>query len=692
MNELQQTLRHIIDRTNAKNSGDGNSYLGLCPAHEDRNPSLSLTLADNKILLNCHAGCSFDGIVSAVGMNQSQFFFHSDISKTPKKKEVCRYRYENKGGKHAFEVVRFAPKDFRSQRPDGRWSLEGVERVPYRLPELLLGVKDSKTVLILEGEKDVDSAMDMGFVATTFVGGAGKWRDESSEYFRGADVVLIPDNDNPGLKGMTEIATKLHGTAARIRILELPGLGPRKEKHGKDFSDWFELEGNTKTTVEELISELPEWLPEEHENESVIDELNKKHFVTMIGGKTTVVNEVYDPAMERQIITCSSPTDFKNFYSNRFIPVEDRHVPLGKFWFNHPDRRQYKGLTFMPGESSPYLGNYNLWSGFSVEPTPSNSSEPFDVEAFSWFWDHIHQNISNGDDYTVKYVISWMADLVQEPTERLGVSMVLRSDAQGTGKGLFAKILGHLFGKHYLHITNPRHLTGNFNAHLIDCLLLFADEAFWAGDKSSEGALKTLITEEFRAVEIKGKDVFQARNFTRLLIASNKSWVVPSELHDRRFVILDVNPQRARDIKYFGKMMKQMESGGYEALLWFLLNLKIDIDLRNCMPDTDAMKDSKVYSMMPVQTFWYECLVEGEFESGNDWEGPHSKRNLYQSFKERSRKNEHTSREVFMKELKKIVDYEETRINRERSLIFAPLEECRDEFEERFGIKITEHV
>jgi hypothetical protein len=223
-------------------------------------------------------------------------------------------------------------------------------------------------------------------------------------------------------------------------------------------------------------------------------------------------------------------------------------------------------------------------------------------------------------------------------------------------------------------------------------VLLFADEAFWAGDKSSEGALKTLITEEYRAVEIKGKDVFQARNFTRLLIASNKSWVVPSELHDRRFVILDVNQQKARDTEYFGKMIKQMESGGYEALLWFLMNLKIDIDLRNCMPETDAMKDSKVYGMTPVQSFWYESLVEGEFESGNNWEEPHSKRILHESFKERSRKNEHTSREVFMKELKKIVDFKETRILRERSLIFAPLEECRNDFEKRFGIKITEPV
>ena len=111
----------------------------------------------------------------------------------------------------------------------------------------------------------------------------------------------------------------------------------------------------------------------------------------------------------------------------------------------------------MPGESSPYKGSYNLWGGFSVEPIPSNSSKPFDVEAFSWFWDHIHQNIANGDDYTAKYVISWMADLVQQPSERLGVSMVLRSDAQGTGKGLFAKILGHLFGKQFTHYQYTPH-------------------------------------------------------------------------------------------------------------------------------------------------------------------------------------------------------------------------------------------
>jgi len=722
MNKLQKTFNDIVERTRAKSIGTADSFSGLCPAHDDKSASLSITLENDKILLYCHAGCNIDDVCVSLGIEQTDLFAPIDekqINRVPvpqkvereqirmkaninfegkvvffsskhnkKVTESVRYSYSDADGKTAYHVIRSDPKDFRPMTPDGYLDLEGVERLPYRLPELLQGVKESKPILLLEGEKDVDSAMAMGLIATTFVGGAGKWRDEYSEYLNGADVVLIPDNDDPGRKGMKEIATKLHGMVSKIRILELPGLGTRLEKHGKDFSDWSELEGNVKSTLEEIISDLPEWLPEKSVNE--FEELNEKHFVTMIGGKTTVVNEVYDPAMERQILTYSSPADFKYFYSNRFVPVENRHVPLGTYWLNHPDRRQYNGLTFMPGESSPYKGNYNHWGGFSVDPIPSNSENPENIEAFSWFYDHIHQNIANGDDFTAAYVIGWMADLVQYPRKRLGVSLVLRSDAQGTGKGLFAKIFGHLFGNHYLHITNTRHMTGHFNAHLINCVLLFADEAFWAGDKQSEGTLKTLITDEFRVIEIKGKDAFQVRNFTRLLIASNKSWVVPTELLDRRFVILNVNQQRARDTEYFGKMMKQMESGGYEALLWFLLNLKIDIDLRNCMPETDAMKDSKVYGMTPVQTFWYEILVEGEFESEHGWEEPHKKRNLYQSFKEQSKKNEHTSREVFMKELKRIVDFEETRINRERSLIFAPLEECRDEFEKRFGIKITE--
>ena len=144
--------------------------------------------------------------------------------------------------------------------PDGKLSLDGVERVPYKLPEVLQGIKDSKLIFLLEGEKDADRATEMGFVATTFLGGAGKWKAEYLEHFKGADVVLIPDNDHPGIKGTQDIAEQLHGTTKNIKVLELPGLGEEKSKHGKDFSDWADIDGNSSDVLTDHIKEAEVWI------------------------------------------------------------------------------------------------------------------------------------------------------------------------------------------------------------------------------------------------------------------------------------------------------------------------------------------------------------------------------------------------------------------------------------------------
>ena len=175
---------------------DNNGIQALCPSHNDKNPSLSASCTSGKILVNCQAGCSFDNIVSVLGMEQSQFFAPKET--TIPKKIVARYRYEDKDGDHVFDIVRFEPKDFRPQRPDGNYSLEGVERIPYRLPQMLAGIKKGREILILEGEKDCDNAEVLGLVATTFAGGAGKWCEEYSKWFQDAKVICIPDNDDAG--------------------------------------------------------------------------------------------------------------------------------------------------------------------------------------------------------------------------------------------------------------------------------------------------------------------------------------------------------------------------------------------------------------------------------------------------------------------------------------------------------------
>ena len=227
METINQTFNRIVEQTKATTTGTGGQYSGLCPAHNDRSPSLSLTLTEDRILIKCHSGCSINEICSGFGIKKSDLFRRCETDTKTKsnarkknnnvrlnaeekivfysskhKKRVTenlRYTYQKVDGSDAFFVIRTEPKDFRPMTPDGKLSLEGVERVPYRLPELLQGIEDSKPILLLEGEKDADRVAEMGFVATTFVGGTAKWRDEYLEYFRGADIVLVPDNDHPGI-------------------------------------------------------------------------------------------------------------------------------------------------------------------------------------------------------------------------------------------------------------------------------------------------------------------------------------------------------------------------------------------------------------------------------------------------------------------------------------------------------------
>ena len=263
-----------------------NGIAALCPSHNDKNPSLSASYTDEKILVNCQAGCSFDNIVSVLGMEQSQFFAPKETS-IPK--IVARYRYEDKDGEHAFDVVRFDPKDFRPQRPDGEWTLEGVTKVPYRLPQMLAGIKDGREILILEGEKDCDNAKDFGLVATTFDGGAGKWREEYSKWFQEAKVICLPDNDSAGRKGMHDIASMISKVAESVRWLELPGISEKG-----DFSDWLNVPDNDKKAFEILVTNASQW-DQNFLNTSLAD--------LELGDRLKILNSVNEIWLEPQEIS-----------------------------------------------------------------------------------------------------------------------------------------------------------------------------------------------------------------------------------------------------------------------------------------------------------------------------------------------------------------------------------------------------
>jgi hypothetical protein len=171
------------------------------------------------------------------------------------------YDYFNEHWELLFRVVRFEPKDFRQRRPDGRggWigNLEGVRRVPYRLPELINAIAAKKDVVIVEGEKDVEALRTLDIAATTCSGGAGKWREEYNQHFKGASVVIIGDNDEPGRNHARDVAKVLTPVVARVRVLDLAACWPECPPKG-DISDWLAA-GGTREALIELIKQAPDY-------------------------------------------------------------------------------------------------------------------------------------------------------------------------------------------------------------------------------------------------------------------------------------------------------------------------------------------------------------------------------------------------------------------------------------------------
>jgi 5S rRNA maturation endonuclease (ribonuclease M5) len=220
----------------------------LCPAHKDGTASFGYIVHDDgHVGLQCLAGCTAEAIVAALGCSFTDLY-----PPRAERRIDAVYAYHDADGSPQYDVVRFYPKDFRQRRADGTWSMQGVKRVPYRLPELLASTKG---VVIVEGEKDVDRLASLGIVATTNPGGAGKWRAEFAEYLTGRIVVVIPDNDEPGRAHADDVARSLRGIAARVALLELPDAKPKG-----DVSDWLNA-GHDVAELKALLPDAPKWTP-----------------------------------------------------------------------------------------------------------------------------------------------------------------------------------------------------------------------------------------------------------------------------------------------------------------------------------------------------------------------------------------------------------------------------------------------
>lgn len=222
------TTQEIISRLKGvKKQGSG--WVAICPAHNDKSPSLSVSDGEEGTLLHCHAGCSYRQIMDALNLSEKDGF-HDDSTSEPE----AIYDYHDADGNVVYQVLRYRTKDgktFKQRKDANTWSMNGVERVPYNLPAVIQQAETGGIVLVVEGEKDVESCRKHGHVATCNSGGAEKWRDEFAEYLEGAFVVIVVDKDEPGRRHGDMVAKSLAGKARSVKIMQA--------KKGKDISDHF---------------------------------------------------------------------------------------------------------------------------------------------------------------------------------------------------------------------------------------------------------------------------------------------------------------------------------------------------------------------------------------------------------------------------------------------------------------------
>jgi len=488
---------------------------------------------------------------------------------------------------------------------------------------------------LAEGIETAEAAFQATGVATwATVSAGGMANFEVPESEGVSRVVIFADNDASGVgqRSADTLARRLVAQGFEVSLL-LPLVEDTdwndvlaeggEEPIRKALADSKPFDSTSSSLPKRMAKVIPSATSAEDEKVEADDPvcvLNKSHFVVPLGGTMCIATETRDPITGSLHITVGKMNDFNLRYRNWTTSTGN----VAYLWLKSPKRRQYQGLVFAPGKETP--GYYNLFRGFSVEPVKGKCH---------LFWHHLYFVICRGNRVHYRYLRKWLAHLFQRPDELPGVAIVIQGK-QGTGKSIFVDLIGSLLGQHFLTLVRMEQLTGRFCSHLMDLLLVCANEALWGGDKAGEGALKAMITDPRMAVEFKGKDIIHVANYKRLIVTTNESWPVPMGMDDRRFLILEASDARKEDKGYFGTLAKQMGAGGREALLYDLLHEDLTgFDVRT-KPKSTYGFDIKIRSAEPIARWWYEALYEGctvsNSEFGDRWNSTPSKTGLHERF------------------------------------------------------------
>lgn len=420
----------------------------------------------------------------------------------------------------------------------------------------------------------------------------------------------------------------------------------------------------------------------------VVEELNKIHAVVRVG-QTYILTEKKDYFGNKDF-DLESRQSFISFYEDEIVQCHDNTWQnKANIWIKHPNRRKYKGIIFDPTTSKSKNDYYNLWKGFSRQSQQGDCSK---------YWQHVQENICNNNEELYRYVRKWIACVFQHPDE-VHTALVL-CGSQGVGKNSFVEPLGVLLGPHYAPLSSINELVSNFNYHLKNAVLIHANEALWGDNKKDIGTIKAMITERTCLIEGKGKNGIIVPNFKHIIFSSNDDWPVHLDPDDRRFAVTHVSEARKENHAYFKAIQDELDSGGYEALLYDLLHEDLTEFNPRILPSSNDSFTIKLRSAESAHRYLYEALDEGGFFIGDiatgnyTWQLQIPKDAVYQDYMSWCKKNseEILSKQLFGKTIKKILPLtKDTRISngdRIRCYKFLTLTKTREDFAKSFKVTV----
>jgi hypothetical protein len=300
-------------------------------------------------------------------------------------------------------------------------------------------------------------------------------------------------------------------------------------------------------------------------------------------------------------------------------------LPRDVFWKACRDRVVYNGLCYQPcpitespelvvqKQGKPYFNMFRTWQ---IVPKAGR------WDLLEW---HLRHAICGSKEDEYEYLLDWFAHMFQFPFEKPGVALVLQG-GRGWGKSILLQELCLRLGPHAFIAGNNRLLTGNFNSHLRNKLMLVVEESFWSGNHKDRGVLQHLVTDQITGFEQKGVDAESGLSYLRVVMITNEDWAVPAATDERRYFppslsdvakrqkFLDINSGNTSN-HYFIRLQTELKNGGLEAFIDFVSKRSFDRDRIRMVPNTSKLQEQKHLSLDWIDKWLHEVLTDGVIRS-----------------------------------------------------------------------------